>query len=433
MTYSAKEVSLVVALLTAATLAGVVTNAMGWSLFCGSLVWIALQSREFRKTLGWATHPLQRPANSLESWFALSYPPFRALQRERMRTRTMAAQLREIVSLAEVIPDGVIVLNALGDIEGMNNAAKKLLELTDADRGLGLATVIRHPDFVRFIRSGSAEEPLEFTSPIDQERNFEVRRIEMDTGRMIVLVRDITTLNRLLTMRQNFVANVSHELRTPLTVVAGYLETMADPAQPDELRLSLIERLDAPVKRMQSLVNDLMLLTQLESTPVEGARHRVNLGQIIAATAVELQGLCTSPDQLKLNIETNHPVLGQERELHSLCVNLLTNALRYSPEGKSIDVHLSDQGDCVRFTVTDHGYGIAPEHLDRLTERFYRVDMAGARTRGGTGLGLAIVKHVLRRHNSELHIKSALGVGSSFSCDLKKATEADKLTDPKET
>ena len=133
------------------------------------------------------------------------------------------ARLREVMALVEVIPDTVIIVNAAGEIEGFNLAAQKLLRLNDNDPGLGLSSVVRSPDFVAFLRQNSSQQILEFTSPFDPEVTLEARRFEVEEDRFVVLVRDNTELNRLLTMRQNFVANVSHELRTPLTVVSGYL------------------------------------------------------------------------------------------------------------------------------------------------------------------------------------------------------------------
>ncbi len=220
-------------------------------------------------------------------------------------------------------------------------------------------------------------------------------------------------------MRQNFVANVSHELRTPLTVVNGYLESLEDPQLEDELKLQLLPRLAAPMRRMQSLVEDLLLLTQLESVPDESHKEPVNLAAVIERAASELEPLTTSPGQLRRKISSDAKVLGFETELHSVCINLISNAIRYSPEGNPIEIEYRDVEDGVRLQVRDSGSGIAPEHLNRLTERFYRVDMSGARAKGGTGLGLAIVKHVLRRHGSELNIDSELGVGSVFWCVLE--------------
>ncbi len=416
-----KELAVPAALLALALLLGLWLDAIGWCLLLATFVWIGIQAAEYRKVLSWSKRPLRRPLNGWDSWFALAYRPYRSLQRERERTRQMAGRLRGVLGLAEVIPDGVIITNANGDIVDMNVAARELLGLHKSDQGLGLGTLVRNPDFVSFAKSEQAEDPLEFVSPIDPERTYEARRIGTDNEGAVIIVRDITTLNRLLTMRQNFVANVSHELRTPLTVVAGYLETMTDPEQPEALRLSLGERLLKPMARMRSLVDDLLLLSQLESTPVVEEKDVVPLKPLIQGVVNELQSLSARPDQISVFCEGTPQVMAIETELHSVILNLLSNALRYSPDGGDVDVKCEAHDDRVRISVRDHGVGIAPEHMHRLTERFYRVDMVGARTRGGTGLGLAIVKHVLRRHDSQLQVESTLGSGSLFYFDIERA------------
>ncbi len=420
---STREYIIPLALLSVAILFGFWTDALGWCLFGASLIWIWIQSVEFSKVRRWSMRPLRRPANGMDSWFALAYRPYRALTRQRGRTKAMAVRLRRILGLSEVVPDGVIILSPTGEIEGLNGAAKSMLQLADTDMGISLASVVRSPDFVAFIRDGRTEEPLEFISPFDSDVSFEARRINVDTGRTIVLIRDITALNRLLTMRQSFVANVSHELRTPLTVISGYLETLADPEQENDLKLQLLPRLSSPIHRMQSLVDDLLLLTQLESTPVSEYRTAVPMNRVIEAAANELRGTLASEDQITICCESQHKVFGVETELFSVCVNLLSNAVRYSPKGSHIDVSWRDVDGKCRLAVRDCGVGIAPEHLSRITERFYRVDMSGARAKGGTGLGLAIVKHVLRRHDTELQVESELGTGSLFYCDFTPCTE----------
>ena len=419
-----KEFFGITILLAIALILGLWLDALGWSLLVAVSIWIGIQVFEFRKVMLWSRRPLRRPFNGLDSWFELAYRPYRALQRERARTRQMASRLRGVLGLAEVIPDGVIVLNPNGDIVDINAAAKDLFSLKDSDIGLGLATIVRNPDFVAFVRAPTFEEPMEFVSPFDPERTYEARRIDTEADGTVIIVRDITELNRLLTMRQNFIANISHELRTPLTVVAGYLETMTDREQPEALRLELIDRLERPMTRMRSLVDDLLLLSQLESTPIAEQRDRVAVKPLLNGVVSELQNLCMRPDQVKVNCAGNPLVSAIETELHSVVVNLLSNALRYSPEGGDVEVSCSQVGDKVRISIEDHGVGIPPEHLSRITERFYRVDMVGARTRGGTGLGLAIVKHVLRRHNTQLHVESTLGAGSLFYFELEPADAA---------
>ena len=411
-----REIFFVVSLLGVSLVIGALTNAMGWSLLGGALIWIFWQSKEFKKLRRWGRRPLRRPENGSETWFNIAYGPFRSLQRERDRTRQMAERLRQILGLAEFIPDGIIVLGPAAEIVGVNQAANTLLQLTDEDIGLGLASVVRQPDFVAFLRDGGGQETLEFASPIDASTTLEARLFLVSDQTSIVLIRDITTLNKLLTMRQSFVANVSHELKTPLSVVKGYLETLEDPDEDPQLKLELVGRLGAPVERMNSLVSDLMLLTQLESQDQTPVFNAINLSSVVKHAIAELGGTEGMRCPITLNLADNAYVEGVESELQSVCVNLISNAVRYSPECGAITISTTVEQGHVVLAVSDHGVGIAPEHINRLTERFYKVDLAAAGARGGTGLGLAIVKHVLRRHGSTLEISSQLGEGSTFSC-----------------
>ncbi len=387
---------------------------LGWALFVALLIWVLYNSQEFGKALKWSANLMRRPENNSDAWFALTYRPYRGLQRQRLRTRNIAQRLRQILGLVDIVPDGFIVLSEAGEIEGMNTAARQLLGLREKDRGIGLSTVVRSPDFIDFLKREETDPPLEFASPVSTDATLEARRFDTETGGSVILVRDITPLNRLLTVRQQFIANVSHELRTPLTVIQGYVEVLDDPEHTPSPEV--VKKLSPPLARMQNLINDLLLLTQLESNSISLAPVPISIQQVVREVIDEL-----SPSEAERVqfIEEAHgatTILGNPQELHSVAMNLIQNALRYSPDGDPIKVAVTADKNEVQLAVTDFGVGIAPEHIDRLTERFYRVDLADARTRGGTGLGLAIVKHILRRHGSVLAIKSELGVGSTFSC-----------------
>ena len=433
---STQDTLILAALALGALVIGALVGAVGWCLFIAAVIWGIIQHRQLAKLAAWSVRPITRPNHELDSWHAASNPAYQYIKRERSRSRSFLQRLRELSTLSAAIPDAAILVGTLGEIQDFNPAAKKLLRLNNRDRGLGLATVVRQPQFVRFLRDGEEDEQIEIRSPFEAERTLEARRFQVDGDRIIVLVRDITELNRLLTMRQDFVANVSHELRTPLTVIAGYLETMTDEGEPDDDRLALTQRLHSPVRRMQSLVEDLLLLSRLESTPAPTDLVAVPMRSLIERALREAQGLADERFNLSHDIQSSACITGVESELYSVCINLLTNALRYSPDGGNVVISLTDlpgrESPMVLLRVTDTGIGIAPEHLSRLTERFYRVDLAGSGTRGGTGLGLAIVKHVLRRHESSLQITSTLGEGSSFSCEfVASVQEKAHLTNPK--
>lgn len=429
---STQDTLFIAGLTAVALLVGAISGHIGWSLFVATAIWAITQQVELGRLIEWAQQPIGRPTNQMDSWHEASNPAYQYIKRERVRSRGFLQRLRELSTLSEAIPDAAILVGSMGEIQDFNPAARKLLRLSSRDRGLGLATVVRQPDFVRFLRAGSEDEQIEIRSPFEAERTLEARRFNVDGGRIIVLVRDITELNRLLTMRQDFVANVSHELRTPLTVVSGYLETMVNEDEDTETRLGLADRLTSPMRRMQNLVDDLLLLSRLESTPAGTDLVEVNMPAVIERALRETRPLADERFTLTSHIESTRCVVGVEAELYSVCINLLTNALRYSPQGGTVSISYEDlhdaEGPSTRLKVNDTGVGIAPEHLNRLTERFYRVDLAGSRTRGGTGLGLAIVKHVLRRHNTALQIDSTLGEGSSFYCDFYRDFQTETTT-----
>ncbi|MEM7080622.1 MAG: phosphate regulon sensor histidine kinase PhoR [Pseudomonadota bacterium] len=419
MSFSREIVSALV-LGVIALLVGIPTGTTGWALFIGSLLWIALQVLEFRKLSRWSGQPLTTPPNASPSWYNVSITPYRLLQRERGRSRRFLARMREVLGLVEVIPDAVIIMTPSGEIENFNAAASDLLNLNHDDLGLTLASVVRNPHFVAMLREEADDTLIEFTSPLDSDKTLEARLFHVEGGRIVVIVRDISELNRLLTMRQSFVANVSHELRTPLTVVAGYLEIIVDEQQDADLRLGLVNKLTSPLARIRSLVEDLLLLSRLESTPMPAQLDPISMHAMIQSAVNEVNGIAHSPEQISVHCTSTQTVPGLEQELYSVCVNLLSNAIRYSPEGTPVKVSWEEvEPGLSRLSVEDGGVGIAPEHISRITERFYRVDMADARTRGGTGLGLAIVKHVLRRHDSELKVESTLGEGSTFFCEFR--------------
>ena len=268
---------------------------------------------------------------------------------------------------------------------------------------------------------GDAEDGIvELASPIDESRRLELRYLPVDDERSIILVRDVTMLDRLLSMRQDFIANVSHELRTPLTVIIGYLEALQDDDIDQETLRQLLGRLQAPADRMKALVEDLLTLTRLESSPMpgKGDMEAVNAATMLQSVLNEARQLATDKHDIVLEADEEVIARAVPGELHSAFFNLIANAVRYSPDGGPVWVRWQQGEAGPRFEVEDHGLGIPPEHISRLTERFFRVDLAKSRVRGGTGLGLAIVKHILRRHGTRLQVQSELGEGSLFYFDL---------------
>ncbi len=335
------------------------------------------------------------------------------------RQRKLAELLKRYHHSAMSVPDAMIVLAPNREIEWLNHAACELLRLNRSDVGLRVDNLIRDPVFTSWLGEGVAGRALEFQSPGGEHRALSLRLEAYGDDRLLLIGRDVTALYRLQGVRQDFVANVSHELRTPLTVLAGYLETLLDTEADTEGELfRILTHMHQQSERMRRIVEDLLLLSRLETTHPDAEYFE----------SIDMQGLLTliADDARLLSGEERHDIVcafdeclwlvGIVRELHSALSNLVFNAVKYTPGGGRITIgwQQNEQGEPV-FFVRDTGIGIEPRHIPRLTERFYRIDVGRSRTRGGTGLGLAIVKHVILRHGARLDIVSQPNHGSTFS------------------
>jgi len=330
--------------------------------------------------------------------------------------RTMTDRFQQAAS---AMPDAVIILGEEQEIEWMNPMAERLLGIHEAtDIGQPITNLVRHPGFRALLEKPYSDEEFEMRSPTMVSRYLAIRRVPYGSSQELLIARDVTQLHKLEGMRSQFVANVSHELRSPITVLSGYLETLKDTRESDpEILHKAIETMYSQAKRMERLVTDLLALSQLETQISAPGKTEVNVKALLEGV-VEAARLLSGEAHhvIQLEVDEGLNLLGSQTELHSLFANLINNAVRYTPAGGSIRVSWKPEGKGALFSVTDTGPGIAPQHIPRLTERFYRVDVDRSRETGGTGLGLAIVKHVLDRHDGRLNITSELGNGSTFEC-----------------
>ena len=345
----------------------------------------------------------------------------RAREASDLRERQGVA-LDRFREAAQAMPDGVIYLSHDGGIEWVNRRAEMAFGL-DArrDKGAPLTNIVRQPDFVRYLESGLFDEPFLFHPIHRRQAALLVQVITTGDGRRIVIARDVSQLEKLETMRRDFVANVSHELRTPLTVVSGFLETVLDAnddLSPGETR-NYLGMAQAQAARMQRLIQDLLTLSSLETGAPLPPEEDIEITGLVREIARETEALSAGRHRIAVDIGEVCRVRGSAKELHSAFANMASNAVRYTPDGGSVALFWKLRDDGIgEFCVRDTGIGVAEEHVGRLTERFYRVDRSRSRETGGTGLGLAIVKHVLSRHQGELSVRSALGEGSEFCARL---------------
>lgn len=376
------------------------------------------------KMVRWAQQPLGTPVpHATGIWdylFAnLSRHARIALEQREQLARSLA-RFREA---SQAMPDGVIYLSQHRTIEWANAAAERYFGLdTERDLGRAVTTLIRDPDFVRYLDEHNGDhhhaEPLVLRSQRQDGLSLAIQIVPFGEDLEMVLARDITQLERLETMRREFVANVSHELKTPLTVVNGFVETLIDAGEDitNEEQLHYLNVTLEQSQRMQHLIEDLLTLSSLQSGSEPASQDPVDVQTLLRSVLHETEVLSHGRHDITLEAGEAVTIQGNQKELHSAFSNLASNAVRYTPEGGSIRLrwHMKEDGSG-EFAVEDSGIGIAAEHIGRLTERFYRVDRGRSRETGGTGLGLAIVKHVLTHHQAQLSIHSEPGKGSCFS------------------
>lgn len=359
------------------------------------------------------------PPNVDGVWGEVYYLFYRSQQRQRKRKKLLVSYLNRFKMMTKAMPDATVVLRHGSEIEWFNEAAQHQLGLRHPqDLTQRIDNLIRLPSFVAFLRNQNNGEPLEIPSPDHEGMMLSIVVIPYGNDRHLLVARDVSQLHRLEETRRDFVANASHELRTPLTVINGYLETMADSPDDDPIK----SRWGSPVKvmyeqslRMTSIVDDLLMLSRLETSPREIHREVVDIPSLIRLVAEEGRELSGDKKHvISVEIDGSISLRGNQPQLYSVFTNLVFNAVHYTPAGGTIVIrwYLTESGVC--FEVEDSGVGIAPQHISRLTERFYRVDVGRSRDAGGTGLGLAIVKHILDHHDGHLTIKSMVGKGSVF-------------------
>ena len=348
---------------------------------------------------------------------------------------TVAPDLNETLSaeqLANALPEAIILFDALGRIIFANERAQDLFG--PLDPGLQLRRKFRAPEMQSLIDGmlkGGHSGSVEFSerAPIERWFRATVRATGEPVPQFVLILQDQSDQHRIDRMRSDFIANASHELRTPLSSVIGFLETLSGPARNDEkARERFLAIMQEQTARMSRLIDDLLSLSRLETRASHFKPQKVDAGEIVRHVVDALKHLS---DDLNVKVEVNvaaEPLytMGDRDELIQVFQNLLENACKYGQSGGRVTVSagtktLPDGSQEIEVAFRDYGPGIAQEHIPRITERFYRVDVETSRAQKGTGLGLSIVKHILVRHKSRLSIVSTLGQGATFGVHLTPA------------
>lgn len=356
-------------------------------------------------------------------WEEVIFKLQRLIKNLKQRMRTIEQQHDHFIEAFQASPNGIVMLDEDDQIEWCNSIAEHFFGLIfRRDVLQRINFLIRRPEFVQYLSKRNYDEPLllERMGP-DSRLSLMLQAFPFGQKRHLILVQNVTDLQKADAMRRDFVANVSHEMRTPITVLMGFLETVQSLDLEKVQRDQYFEMMMSQAQRMKSLVEDLLTLANLEVNSLPASQDKVNIETLMALLRNDALALSQGKHVFKFEILSELNLMGDEREILSAFSNLVSNAIRYTPDAGLINVrwgvNAQGQGE---FSVIDTGPGIASEHLSRLTERFYRIDRSRSRDTGGTGLGLAIVKHISSRHQAQLNIESTPGKGSTFTLQFPK-------------
>jgi two-component system phosphate regulon sensor histidine kinase PhoR len=407
----------VVALLTW-PIAGVVAALVVFAV--GALALLAWHLVQLDALTRWAAGPLETPVPEGRGTWEVAYAALHHRVRLRSaRQRDLRLALDRFVSGAEALPDGIVLLDGDDRIQWANPLAQTHLGIgLHQDAGAPIINLVRQPAFVQYLSVGDFSEPLILTSQREAGATLSIQIVPFGVEEKLLMSRDITRLEAVARVRRDFIANVSHELKTPLTVLGGFLETLSDLKLDERQRQRYLALMQEQAQNMQRLVDDLLTLSALESEHSTLQEAEFAIVPLLLQVSADAKALSGGRHEITLSIRDAANVVGGRDELASAFGNLVSNAVRYTPDGGRIALDWRVTAEAGEFTVADTGIGIAAEHIPRLTERFYRVDRSRSRATGGTGLGLAIVKHVLIRHQAELVIDSTPGQGSRFTVRL---------------
>ncbi|HET7831644.1 MAG TPA: phosphate regulon sensor histidine kinase PhoR [Gallionella sp.] len=381
------------------------------------LVVMTLHARQLYKLGRWLNDPrLETMPDAGGIWDHVFSQMYKMVKQHKQTKQELAEELQHIEQATSALPEGVAILNEASRIEWCNPLAQQHFDLDpERDYLQDITYLVRQPEFVAYLHGANFSEPLVMRPARHEGMVLSIKLIPYGENKRLLISSDITQLERIEAMRRDFVANVSHELRTPLTVVNGFVENLQDmPDLNQNNARRALQLMADQTKRMENLVTDLLTLSRLENEQSPLREETLDMAALISEVFQDGQLLSGGAHTLQIELQSDAKLLGNRDELRSAFGNLLSNAIRYTPKGGTIQLRWAERAGQPVFSVQDSGIGIAAQHIPRLTERFYRVDRSRSRETGGTGLGLAIVKHIAMRHQAKLEVVSEEGKGSTF-------------------
>ncbi len=431
-----KEIKRLLLILAAVAAIGLISGQLAPVLTITLLIYSVHNLYQLYRMYSWLEQAPSAVDTAPPESFGLWGDIFDGIYRLQKQERKASAYLENIINKAQessaALEMAVIVIDKQNNLDWWNRASESMLGLKyPQDRKLPVTNLIRNPRFAEYFHTENYDDPLKISAPGDSKKMLEYQIALFGEHERLMIVRDITQLHRLESMRKDFVGNVSHELGTPITVIKGYLEAIIDNIDglEERWRKPMIQ-MHQQSNRMEAIVRDLLLLSTLETRTLAKQQDVIDLSKLFSEIKNDTQSIFEKQShEFIIDCPSGLKMKGVRSEIYSAISNLAVNSAKYTPEDGVIVVKASESKTHIKIEVIDNGIGIESQHIPRLTERFYRVDSSRSSETGGTGLGLAIVKHVLARHDGELEIESELGRGSSFICKIpiaRKVSDSPK-------
>jgi two-component system phosphate regulon sensor histidine kinase PhoR len=379
------------------------------------IIFILIHIYWIYKLSNWVESPsLKNLPNGTGIWENIFAKLYRTYRQQKKSQTQLTTTLDQFIQAAEAINDGIVGVNEDNEILWSNKKAQKMLDINPKkDYNQPINYIFRNSDLSNYLIKENYEDSINIHNA-NSKLDIEIKATFFSENHKLITCRDLTSLKKIQNLRKDFVSNFSHELKTPLTVISGFLETLEDRKKIDVQSKKIISLMSEQAHRMKKLIDDLLLLSNVESDYLQNRSEKIIMRDIFKKIKNEVSFIDQQQHKISYSLNNEINIYGSSTEIYSAFINLLTNAIRYTDKKGEITVSWNKINNDAIFQVADTGIGIPEKHLKRITERFYRVDEDRSRESGGTGLGLSIVKNIMHQHQGEIRVASEINSGSSF-------------------
>mgnify|MGYP006080920069 FL=1 len=379
------------------------------------IIFILIHIYWIYKLSNWVESPsLKNLPNGTGIWQNIFAKLYRTYRQQKKSQTQLTTTLDQFIQAAEAINDGIVGVNEDNEILWSNKKAQKMLNINPKkDYNQPINYIFRNSDLSNYLIKENYENSINIHNT-NNKLDIEIKATFFSENHKLITCRDLTSLKKIQNLRKDFVSNFSHELKTPLTVISGFLETLEDRKKIDVQSKKIISLMSEQAHRMKKLIDDLLLLSNVESDYLQNRSEKIIMRDIFKKIKNEVSFIDQQQHKISYSLNNEINIYGSSTEIYSAFINLLTNAIRYTDKKGEITVSWNKINNDAIFQVADTGIGIPEKHLKRITERFYRVDEDRSRESGGTGLGLSIVKNIMHQHQGEIRVASEINSGSSF-------------------